>query len=59
MFRVFDRNNKVCLFVQEVTSAALTSLDHLLQQPYVLCGGGCWQAGLVQHVRHMVGTLVL
>jgi len=40
--------------IKEVTSAALTGLDQLLQQPYVLCGGGCWQAGLVQHIQNLV-----
>ncbi|KAL3873129.1 hypothetical protein ACJMK2_036284 [Sinanodonta woodiana] len=39
---------------KEVCHTALTSLYQLLHNPYVLCGGGCWQTSLGQFIQWKV-----
>lgn len=36
--------------LKEVCSVAMETLDQLVQVPYVLMGGGCWQTDLAQYI---------
>lgn len=38
----------------EVCRTSLSSLQQLLYSPYVLCGAGCWQVGLVTYLLNKV-----